>query len=208
MADFNINLLKAQADFSCFTFLNSLSNHFMTPYILQPSKLQSKTLIDNIFFNSIEFKSYSGNLLYEISDHLSQFNENEFDELVIQSLDWHEICNLEKNDPNHSLKWFIDTINYYLDEMAPLRKMTNKKRKSMFKPCVSPQTFWENVKQSDSLLKSIVDKTDPDNVNSLHNQYKRLRNIITKLKRESKTSYNFSYFEKYTNECQRKFGLE
>ena len=130
IGDFNFNL--AQADFSCITFLNSLSNHFMIPYILQPSRLQSKTLIGNIFFSYLEFKSYSGNLLYEVSDHLiqflfidnllnrntlrkvdmykgdiSQFKLNEFNELVIQGLDCHEICDLERNDPNHSLKRFL-----------------------------------------------------------------------------------------------------
>ena len=54
-------------------FFNSLSSNFFTPYILQPTRLQAKTLIDNIFFNSLEYQSNSGNLLIEISDHLIQF---------------------------------------------------------------------------------------------------------------------------------------
>ena len=41
--------------------------------MLQPTRLRSKTLIDNIFFNSLNFHSSSGNLLVEISDHLIQY---------------------------------------------------------------------------------------------------------------------------------------
>ena len=73
MGDFNIDLLKASGDNAANKFYNSLTSYFFTPYILQPSRLRSQTLIDNIFFNSLEYHSYSGNLLYELSDHLTQF---------------------------------------------------------------------------------------------------------------------------------------
>ena len=117
MGDFNIDLLKSSGDNAAGKFYNSLSSYFFTPYILQPTRLRSKTLIDNIFYNSLEYHSYSGNLLYELSDHLTQFlilegfvkernlpetlmfkkdfdqfNEREFEELVINGLNWEEIC--------------------------------------------------------------------------------------------------------------------
>ena len=43
--------------------------------ILQPTRVtkKSKTLIDNIFFNSLEFATISGNITHSISDHLIQF---------------------------------------------------------------------------------------------------------------------------------------
>ena len=43
--------------------------------ILQPTRVtkKSKTLIDNIFFNSLEFVTISGNITHSISDHLIQF---------------------------------------------------------------------------------------------------------------------------------------
>ena len=41
--------------------------------MLQPTRLKAKTVIDNIFLNTLEYKSNSGNLLLEISDHLTQF---------------------------------------------------------------------------------------------------------------------------------------
>ena len=45
------------------------------PLILQPTSVteKSKTLINNIFFNSFEFTTISGNITHSISDHLIQF---------------------------------------------------------------------------------------------------------------------------------------
>ena len=53
-------------------FFNNLTNHFFTPYVLEPTRLRSKTLIDNVFFNSLECQSLCGNLLIETSDHVIQ----------------------------------------------------------------------------------------------------------------------------------------
>ena len=73
MDDFNIDLLKSETDNKSLVFYNNLSSHFFTPYVLQPTRLHSRTLIDNIFFNSLEYQSNSGNILIELSDHLIQF---------------------------------------------------------------------------------------------------------------------------------------
>ena len=64
MGDFNVDLLKSTGDNAASMFYNSLSSYFYTPYILQPTRLRSKTLIDNIFYNSLEYYSFSENLLY------------------------------------------------------------------------------------------------------------------------------------------------
>ena len=73
MGDFNVDLLKTSSNNSAREFFNNLSTHFLTPYVLQPTRLKSKTLIDNIFLNSLEYQAMSGNLLIEIADHLTQF---------------------------------------------------------------------------------------------------------------------------------------
>ena len=49
MGDFNVNLLKTDVNESYNLFYNTLSSYFYTPYILQPTRLQSKSLIDNFF---------------------------------------------------------------------------------------------------------------------------------------------------------------
>ena len=121
MGDFNVNLLKSDSDGAVSLFYNTLTSHHYSPFILQPTRLRSKTLIDNIVFNSLEYHSNSGNLLVEMSDHLIQFlvlegfvkelkppkidffkrdlkffNEREFKAEVIDKVDWNNICKLDQ----------------------------------------------------------------------------------------------------------------
>ena len=48
---------------------------FFLPQILQPTRVtdHSATLIDNIFFNSLEHYSLSGNIVHDLSDHFPNF---------------------------------------------------------------------------------------------------------------------------------------
>ena len=75
MGDFNINLLNTDTNHNISDFYDILSSNFFASYILQPARLtkNSKTLIDNIFLNSVEFNAFSDNLTSKISDHLPQF---------------------------------------------------------------------------------------------------------------------------------------
>ena len=219
MGDFNVDLLKIDTHNSSNEFYNELISHFFTPYVLQPTRLQSKTLIDNIFFNSLEYQSKSGNLLIEISDHLiqfmiledfvkvrsmpevnfyrrdfSNFNEREFLETIL-SMNWDGICDLNKHDPNFSCRIFFNSFIYQLDEFAPFRKVTKKEYELMMKPWVSKEIL-EKCKRRDSILKSITKEKDSTKITALRNDYKRLRNEITLDKRVSKKTYYSSYFER------------
>ena len=75
MGDLNINLLKHNSKRTIQNFYDIMCSNYFLPYILQPTRIanNSKTLIDNIFLNTTEYKSYSGNLTSSISDHLIQF---------------------------------------------------------------------------------------------------------------------------------------
>ena len=73
MGDFNIDLPKIDTNDDTDQFFNNLSPHFFSPFVLQHTRLNSKTLIDNIFLNSFEYPLYSGNLTVQLADHLFQF---------------------------------------------------------------------------------------------------------------------------------------
>ena len=73
MGNFNIDLLKTDTDDNVNTFYKKDLYNFFAPYILQPTRPKSKTPIDNIFINTVEYPSHSGNLAIQISDHLLQF---------------------------------------------------------------------------------------------------------------------------------------
>ena len=75
MGGFNINLLKSHANNVTSKFLEVMTCFFV-PCIHQPTRVvgSSTTLIDNIFMNSVEFVTVSGNLLScQHADHLLQF---------------------------------------------------------------------------------------------------------------------------------------
>ena len=219
MGDFNIDLLKmsnAASDFN-----DNMSSYFFTPFILQPTRLRSKTLIDNIFFNSLEYHSFSGNLLYELSDHLMQFvilegfakerslpnrkmfkrgslNEREYEEIVINGVNWDEICMLHYGDASASFKSFYDTHMFYLDEMSPLHEVTLKEFRLMTKPWITKEIL-SKCDERDGLLKLVKCENDPVKRQALYNNYKTLRNEITYEKREGKRNHNISLFEKNKN---------
>ena len=223
MGDFNIDFLKSTGNNAASTFYNSLQSYFYTPYILQPTRLRSKTLIDNIFFNSLDYHSYSGNLLFELSDHLTQFlilegyvkerslanvkmfkkdfenfSEREFEESVINGVNWEEICMLRIRNASASFKSFHDTLNYHLDEMAPSHEVTNKELKLMLKPWITKEVLMKCDKR-DELLKQFRSEKNAENASELYKEYKLLRNQITKDKRRNKKAHNIAQFEKNKN---------
>ena len=138
MGDFNIDLLKT----------NSLSDNFLNsfqPQILQATRItdHSATLIDNIFFNSIEHFVISGNLIYDLTDHLPNFiiinrfghlppnvkiykrDYSKFDktQLVneVSRINWETIFT-SNNDPSDMLNKFYTKISDIIDKHLPLKK--------------------------------------------------------------------------------------
>ena len=75
MGDFNIDLLKSDSHSILDNFLDVFSSNFFQPHILQLTRItdHSATLIDNIFFNSLEHLVISGNIVYDLTDHLPNF---------------------------------------------------------------------------------------------------------------------------------------
>ena len=75
MGDFNLDLLKFESHQDTDNFLNSLNLFCFQPFILKPTRItdHSSTLIDNIFFNSLDHTTLSGNIVYDLTDHLPNF---------------------------------------------------------------------------------------------------------------------------------------
>ena len=58
------------------TFINLMLANFYKLLITQPTRIHPNscpTLIDNIFINTLEYKTVSSNLVDSVSDHLSNF---------------------------------------------------------------------------------------------------------------------------------------
>ena len=131
--------------------------HIFLPYITQPTRVtsNSKTITDNIFSNIISTDFISGNLTATISNYVLQFpiapeifrnspsNKSNYFErhwsnfnqdnsiLDYLSFNWKNFINLQKNDVNHSLQSFFDSVNDLFQIHAPYKKV--KKYKVKFK---------------------------------------------------------------------------
>ena len=84
MGDFNLDLLQMESHNETDSFLNALGSSFFYTQILQPTRItdHSATLIGNIFFNSLEYFTVSGNIVYDLTDHLTNaFVFNDFTSL-------------------------------------------------------------------------------------------------------------------------------
>ena len=75
MGVFNLNLLNYDNHVKTNEFLNTMNSNFLLPYIHQPTRITDKsaTVIDNIYANTLNYNSLSGNIVSKISDHLPQF---------------------------------------------------------------------------------------------------------------------------------------
>ncbi len=73
MGDFNVDLIKTNSLSD--NLINILGSLFFHPLILQTTRItgHSATLIDSIFINSIKHFVISGNLVYDLTDHLPNF---------------------------------------------------------------------------------------------------------------------------------------
>ena len=74
MGDFNFDMLNHNKNKDSATFLDSMYSKFLPPYATAPTRITScsRTLIDNIFSNSIDNEISLGNTT-TISDHYGQF---------------------------------------------------------------------------------------------------------------------------------------
>ena len=150
LGDFNIDLMKSDEDESTSNYFDTLASLSFIPHIIHPTRItpHSRTLIDNIFSNVSNFlQGKSGNLTLSLSDHLAQFlvipldtcfvppkvskfkrdtknfdRENFFLDLL--SIDWKEVIEVEKRDPNHSFMQYFTTINELIDQYMPLVETT------------------------------------------------------------------------------------
>ena len=75
MGDFNVNLVNYNDDKNTGNFLDTMFSQSFLPYITISTRItrNTKTLIDNIYFNKPLNNVISGNLSSIISDHLIQF---------------------------------------------------------------------------------------------------------------------------------------
>ena len=148
----NINILKAETCRHARRFLNSLQSY----HLYQP-EYNSATLIDNIFTNKLDNYSLSGNIVSDLTDHLSQFciSLSSSTEIIqtakvvtrdyskfsnskflhdISLLNWNLVLPDSNNDVNNLFSTFYNKLNKLVNKHAPFITFSKRKAKQMSKP--------------------------------------------------------------------------
>ena len=220
LGDYNVDLLKIDEDSKTSTFFDNITSSLFVPHIIHPTRITStsKTLIDNIFSNSPNFKdAISGNITVSLSDHLSQFlivpdechhsqkkqnlftrDYGNFDSTGffhdLQQIEWASTLNLHMNDPNIAFAGFQNSIDQLVDKYLPQRKMTKKEIKRKQKPWINNEIL-NLIRQREKAHKKFIKAKDDLIKASLHERYKSLRNQVVTASRQNKKLYYQKYFE-------------
>ena len=225
LGDFNADLLKIGDHSETCDFYDILSSFGYKPLIMQPTRVTSKTatLIDNIFVNDIETRSSGGNITTSISDHFSQFclmdifdkpkpnkaprygrSYKNFNEEIfhneIKQKDWNKL--FENKSSESCMNTFYNTIEQLLDEMAPVKRLTKKEVNLLKRPWIT-KGILISIKNRDKIHKEYLKCKETNRKDQIYKIYKRKRNLITTLLRQSKGDYYQSFFEEHKSNVKK-----
>ena len=231
LGDFNADILQPKKDSAIQDFLNILSSHYFFSYIKEATRVtpHSKTLIDNIFLNVKSESIISGIFTIDISDHFSQFlflpksncldnkekmifrnfknfNEKEFLRCV-SLVEWEKTIEINKNDPNVSIKLFLNQINTLLDKYAPFKSLSRSKKKLSSKPWITRGILNSIRIKDNKIYRKILRLKNPNNKLLLRKKFNKYRNLINKLLYISKKMYYEKTFEECKNDTKKSWEL-
>ena len=209
---FNLNLLNYERHPPTEDFINTLNSYFLEPHIIKPTRITtySATLVDNIFFNSIDYQTHSGNLLYELTDHLpnflmisrlnmssnkekiykrdySNYNEESFIKEFC-SIDWTAVLN-ESQNVGQMFEQFYFQVSDVIDRNAPLKPLSRKESKFYSKPWIT-EGIKTSINDKNRLYRRYLKRRN----NYSHCKYKSYRNKLNHLIKISKRNYYKEYF--------------
>ena len=214
--DFNIDLLKIETNKHTGEYFDLLTNNNLMPLITLPTRItsSSKTLIDNILYNQFSPDIISGNLTVSISDHIPQFsiiplpNKNTLprkDNLYVrnykkinqtelthkfESINWNFS---DESDVNEDISKFLKHSNEIIEELAPLKKLTNKECKTISKPWITP-TIIKLIHLRDRIYKRMTKSKNQIHKDNLKNKIRNIKKQIKNDIRISKKNYLNQYF--------------
>ena len=138
--------------------------------------------------------------LFRLDKYIRTYTSiQEFDDKM-KNTKWKYILKMDLNDPNLSMNNLYDYINGLLDIYAPYKKLSKKEIKLKSKPWINNEIL-SLMKKRDKLLSKYTKhkKNNPELASNLFNEYKLIRNNVTRLKRDSKLQYYKKFFDSNKN---------
>jgi len=225
--DFNFNLLNIHNHPGTANFVEQMFSSNFLPRILHPTRITSNsaTVIDNIFLNTEEFETVSGNITASLSDHLPQFCflKNFLEKLTneepvfkrdfrrfdkdkfagdIEKLNWNEVFRSDETNLSTGFQFFLNNINTSLDEHAPIKQVSKKKAAKLKKPWISNEIL-KFIRNRDKMHKTFIKERNPTQKSKLWEEFKKYRNNLTEFIRDSKRNYYQTFFVQNKNNCKK-----
>ncbi len=222
--DFNLNLLQSDTSPNVDSFLNLMLSNFFQPLILKPTRFNDRSapsLIDNIFINSLEPLTVSGNLIDKISDHLSNFvffgdqlskasninnsmyrdyrnfNRENYLQDARQMNFYHNDENRD-SDINCKYEHFQTKFLELLNKHAPLKVKSKRLKRQQRKPWIT-KGILKSISTKNTLLKKFI-KTKDD---FWYERYRIFRNTLNRVIKSSKQIYYSSYFDEFKHDSKK-----
>ena len=104
--------------------------------------------------------------------------------LFLSDLESRDFNNLVDEDVNQSMNNVINTLQSLSDKHAPMRKLSNRKRKQSAKPWIS-NAILKSIKRRQQLFKTHFLSNDPNKVT----YYKTYNNKLNRIKDAAKKEY-------------------
>ena len=155
--------------------------------------LNTSSILDHFFqFTQTDiFSTSHARKKVNYSRDFRNFNKQEFNEELL-NIDWSTVIN-ESLDTDSSYQGFYDKVEDIINHMAPYRKMTQRNVRLEQWPWIT-HGILVSMKVRDKLSKSRARAKDPQIKSELSEKYKRYRNMIVTLLKQSKNNYYSSYF--------------
>ena len=205
MGDFNVNLINCNDDKNISNFLDTMLSHSFLPFITTPTRItrNTKTLIDNIFYNKPLNDIMSVDLSSIISDHLIQFLiqpskspkkspqmvyrqicYKNFDKLQFRvdiiKVEWRSFCH--DLNPNSALEHFLKVVEKLPDKQAPYQNIRHPKSQFETTPWITLGLSY-SIKIKNKLYKSFCKKRDPHKKENFERHFKIYCNLTSTLLR-------------------------
>ncbi len=196
---------------------------FFQPHILHQTRIISNTrpsLIDNIFLNSLDFDTTSGNLISPISDHLPNFifchnldvkskaqnrgfyrNYKKFNpdsyiyDLRNSSLE-QKLCMAKGTDEQYNV--LHDVLIENINKHAPLTQISRKMQKQKQKPWIT-KGILKSISIKNVYYKKFLKTKDLKH----YKNYKYYRDMINYVIRKSKRKHYVTYFDIFKNNSKK-----
>ena len=129
------------------------------------------------------------------------FNNDEFIN-EIKKFDWNSLLLGKNLDDSFSI--FYKSIEKLLDEMAPIKTLKSKEQKLQQRPWITGDIL-EEMHNRDNLYKLFKAEHNPQKKNEIWATYKKKRNKVLSLIKNSKADYFKSFFEANKSDIKKKW---